>query len=310
MPDTGSMRIPIVFLILACSFSSCSNEDAPPSISPYPSHQAVIESPTSTGTYTTYQGTVNLSGPRDSAVSAVTWEGTATGGTGSGTVDSYWHQCCFLFSCWDCLYYYWYALDVPLQDGENLIKIYGNGTWADSILVTKVPSFSLTGSVTYGSTGQPGVTLSLVDMATTSREYTARTDAAGSYGFAFIPSGDYSLMITDPCYSFTPANVLISRTTSSIEQNFVITARSAATLSGRVTWQNNGTGVYAATVTLSTAPTATVLSARDGNYAFSCVADGQYVITPSLAFLTFDPVNLNVTVAGGADVSGLNFQMH
>jgi hypothetical protein len=306
------MRIPIVLMVLACSLSSCSSEDpAQPSISPYPSHQAIINSPTSTGTYTTYQSTVNLSGPRDPVISAVTWEDTSTGGTGSGTVDSYWHQCCFLFTCWDCLYYYWYALDVPLQDGENSIKIYGNGTWADSIAVTKIPSFSLSGSVTYGDTGQPGVELALVDTANSSHEYTTHTDASGLYSFAFIPSATYTLLITNPCYSFTPSNVLIAGTTNDIRvQNFIITAKSAATLSGRITWLNGGAGVYAATVTLSTAPTTTVLSERDGNYAFSCIEDGSYVITPSLAFLTFDPGSVTVTVTGGADVSGLNFQMH
>jgi hypothetical protein len=305
-----SMKRVILLIFLACFISSCENEPATPDVPPYPDGRAFIDFPTSDETYSTFASTVYLSGWRASDISEVTWANTSSGAFGSGIVGSYMSTCCFLFTCWDCMHYYWYALDLPLQDGENMIKIYGNGSWADSIAVTKIASFGLSGTVTNAGTGQLGVKLSLVD--TTNASYTAYTDVNGFYSFEFIPSGTYTLTITDPCYTFTPPGILITGTTSGINgQDFVINTKSAATISGRISFLQGGTGVYGASVTLSSATTSTVLSNPAGDYVFTCVQDGSYVITPSYYyFSTFTPGSVNVTVIGGADISSQNFQLN
>jgi len=305
------MKRMLLLIFLACSISNCETEPAAPYVPPYPDGQAVIDSPTSDDTYSTFDSTVNLSGPRDSGISEVTWANTSSGASGSGIVGSYMSTCCFLFACWDCMYYYWYAPALPLQDGENMIKIYGNGSWADSITVTKIASFSISGAVTNAGTGRLGIELSLFDNENSSSVYTAYTDVNGFYSFEFIPSGTYTLTITDPCYTFAPSSLLITGTTSGINgQDFAINTKSAATISGRITYLNGGTGVYGAYVTMSGASTSTVASNLEGDYAFTCVQDGSYVITPSRYPLTFTPGSVNVTVTGGADVSSQDFQLN
>ena len=305
------MKRTILLIFLACSLNSCDKEHAAPYVSPYPDSRAVIEFPTSDDTYSTFDSTVNLSGPRWSQISVVSWENTSTGTTGSGMVDSFMTLCCFATTCWDCMNYRWYAHALPLQDGENMIKIYGNGSWADAITVTKIASFSISGAVTNAGTGQLGIELSLFDNENPPCVYTAYTDVNGFYSFEFIPSGTYTLTITDPCYTFTPSSLPITGTSIGINgQDFAINTKPAATISGRIMFVNGGTGVYGASVTLSGATTSLVLSNSNGDYALTCVQDGSYVITPSYYSFTFTPGSVNVTVTGGADVSSQNFQMN
>jgi inhibitor of cysteine peptidase len=59
-------------------------------------------------------------------------------------------------------------------------------------------------------------------------------------------------------------------------------------------------------VSLSGAGTATTLTASDGTYTFSGLADGTYQVTPALAGYSFSPVDLTVTLAG-ADATGVDF---
>ena len=305
------MRTRIFLIFLVCLISSCSSENSGPSFPPFPSGEVVISSPTSNDTYTTFQDVVNLSGIRNSSISAVTWEDTSTGATGTGSVDSRPDLCCFFDACWECIDYYWYA-NVPLQEGKNLIKIYGNGSWADSITVTKAPSFGLSGTVAYSGTGQLNIKLTLVDTTNPSSLYTAYTGTTGLYRFTFIPAGTYTLMPKDPCYTFTPQNLSITGTnTDIIGKDFVINAKTTATISGRITYAIGGAGVYGASVTLSSATTSTVSSNPDGYYTFTCVRDGSYVLTPASGPLgphVFTPPNTSVTVVGGNDVPGQDFQ--
>lgn len=301
------MRTRIFLIFLACLISSCSSEDSGPSFPPGPSGEVIISSPTNTGTYTTFQDTVDLSGSRSSSISEVTWEDTSTGATGTGGIWSRTDWCWF-FGYYECTNYYWYA-SVPLQEGENLIKIYGNGTWADSITVTKAPSFGLSGTVAYNGTGQLALKLTLVDTANASSLYTAYTDTTGFYRFTFIPAGTYELTPVDSCYTFSPGSRGVTGTnTDIIGQNFDITAKPAATISGRLTYAIGGAGVWSAFVTLSSATTSTVSSNPNGYYTFECIPDGSYTITPSMSLLSFTPVSRSVTVTGGADVPGQDFQ--
>ncbi len=306
-----SMRMRVFLIFLACLISSCSSEDSGPSFPPGPSGEVIISSPTNTGTYTTFQDTIDLSGSRSPYISAVTWEDTSTGAAGTGGVWSSTHWCWF-FGYFECTDYYWYA-SVPLQEGENLIKIYGDGTWADSITVTKVPSFGVSGTVAYNGTGQLNIKLTLVDIANASSLFTAYTDTAGLYRFTFIPAGTYTLTPEDPCYTFTPPNLPVTGTnTDIIGQNFAINAKQGATISGRLTYVIDGAGVWGAAITLAdtltSAITGTVSSNPKGYYTFTCIPDGSYAITPSMWPLSFNPGSKSVTVTGGADVPGQDFQ--
>jgi hypothetical protein len=292
------MRISLLFLV--CLISSCSSGDSGPSDPSSPNGQVNISSPTNTGTYATFRDTVDLSGIRSPYSGAVTWEDMSTGTTGTGYAWSYTDLCCFFSSCWECTNYCWNA-SVPLQEGENLIKVYGGGMWADSITVTKTPSFRVSGTVAYGGTGQLNIKITLIDTSNASSLYTAYTDTTGFYHFALIPAGTYTLMPDDLCYTFTPPNFLVTGTNTDMNgQNFYINAKPAATISGRLT--------YGAFVSLSSATTATVSSNPNGYYSFECIPDGSYTITPSKSLWSFNPVSRNVTVTGGADVPEQDFQ--
>lgn len=71
---------------------------------------------------------------------------------------------------------------------------------------------------------------------------------------------------------------------------------------GRVT--ENTSGLHGVIVTLGS--TATVLTDANGNYSFSVLADGEYVLTPSKPGYTFAPSSAIVTVHG-TNVSGHKF---
>lgn len=73
-------------------------------------------------------------------------------------------------------------------------------------------------------------------------------------------------------------------------------------ISGTVT--ENTSGLHGVTVTLGS--TATVLTDVNGNYSFSVLADGEYVLTPSKPGYTFAPSSAIVTVHG-TNVSGQKF---
>jgi len=307
------MRTRLFFIFLVCLINSCSSiENSGPSFPPFPSGHVIITSPATTGTYTTFQDTVDLSGSRSSSVLAVSWEDTATGATGAGSVWSRTDWCWFFGYYFECTDYYWYA-SVPLQEGENLIKIYGDGTWADSITVTKAPSFGLSGTVAYGGTGRLNIKLTLADAANSPSLYTAYTDTAGSYRFTFIPAGTYTLTPDVPCYTFTPPTRTLTGTNAdSSGQDFAIDAKPGATVSGRLTYAVGGAGVYGSAITLAetltSAITGTVFSSPNGYYTFECVPDGSYTITPSSSLLSFSPGGRNVTVTGGTDAPGQDFQ--
>ncbi len=64
-------------------------------------------------------------------------------------------------------------------------------------------------------------------------------------------------------------------------------------------------GVAGATITLSGTASATTTSASDGTYSFGSLADGPYVVTPSMVGITFTPGFLDETVSG-ASIANVN----
>jgi len=74
-------------------------------------------------------------------------------------------------------------------------------------------------------------------------------------------------------------------------------------ISGTISPAANGAG---ATVSLSGAASAGATADSNGNYAFSGLANGSYVLTPSKNGFTFTPPNQNVTLSG-ANLNSINF---
>ncbi len=80
------------------------------------------------------------------------------------------------------------------------------------------------------------------------------------------------------------------------------------TISGRVTQAVGSAfaGLSGVTIGLTGAATASAVTDGNGNYSFSALANGAYILTPSKTGYTFSPVNRAVTVSG-ANVTGQNF---
>ena len=78
---------------------------------------------------------------------------------------------------------------------------------------------------------------------------------------------------------------------------------STFSISGTISPQASGSD---ALVTLSGAANATVNADASGNYNFSGLANGSYIVTPSKAGFTFSPASQPANV-NGASVSGINF---
>lgn len=167
-------------------------------------------------------------------------------------------------------------------------------------------TFSVTGSVrNHSGTGIPNVQVSRTSGASTT---TTVTDSNGVYLFTNVRSGAYTVapQITPSLsgITFTPASTNINVTTTSLTNvNFVATFR----LAGRIT---NSASVaqpnVSVALTSNGSPVNQVLTDSSGNYSFTGVRNGSYVITPTQSGKTFSPVNRSVTVTT-ANQGNLNF---
>jgi Carboxypeptidase regulatory-like domain len=156
-----------------------------------------------------------------------------------------------------------------------------------------VPTYSVTGAVP----GLAGVTMALEGATSV----TTTTDAAGTFALSGVPSGSYMLIPTLQDYVFDPASRVVAVSGANVAgQTFTATVSpSARTISGIVS------GDAAAGVTVALAgvspvtPTVTVATDATGHFAFRGLADGLYLVTPSLAGgYAFTPANCLVTVSG------------
>ncbi len=77
-------------------------------------------------------------------------------------------------------------------------------------------------------------------------------------------------------------------------------------ISGTVTENNTGLSGVTATLTQGSSTTGTTTTDGSGNYTFSNLADGTYVVTPSKTSYIFSPTSITVAV-NGANVTAQNF---
>ncbi|HEY6000167.1 MAG TPA: carboxypeptidase regulatory-like domain-containing protein, partial [bacterium] len=150
-----------------------------------------------------------------------------------------------------------------------------------------------------GGTGLAGVTMTLSGAA----GGTTTTDASGSYQFAGLLNGSYTVTPSRAGYIFAPTNAAVTVAGANVTAvNFTATA--VYTVSGTVT--SGGTGLAGVTMTLSGAGSGTTTTDASGNYQFAGLVNGSYTITPSRAGFIFAPASAAATVAG-ANVTGVDF---
>ncbi|MEM4248476.1 MAG: carboxypeptidase regulatory-like domain-containing protein, partial [Candidatus Nanoarchaeia archaeon] len=160
-------------------------------------------------------------------------------------------------------------------------------------------TYSISGSITGAVQG--GVTLTLSGAATA----TTTSAADGTYSFANLANGNYTVTPSLNGYTFTPASQDVTINGANVTScNFTASAvpPGSYTISGAI----SGAVQQGVTLNLSGAATATTTSAADGTYSFANLANGSYIVTPSLTGYTFSPPSISVTISE-ADQTGKNF---
>ena len=165
-------------------------------------------------------------------------------------------------------------------------------------------------AVTYAVSGtvsgdiKAGVTFTLVGNG---KSLSGTTDATGAFSIAGATNGTYTLTPSLAGYTFTPASQSVTVSGAAVAgQSFVSKAVASA-------------ATYAVSGTVSGDIKAGVAFTLDGNgkslpgttdatgaFSIAGVADGTYMLTPSLAGYAFFPATRTVTVAGAA-VTGQDF---
>ncbi len=161
-------------------------------------------------------------------------------------------------------------------------------------------SYSISGTIspTAGGSGA-AVTLSGAAAATTT------ANSAGNYTFTGLANGTYAVTPSLTGYTFSPNSQAATVNGANVTGiNFAATAQTQTfAISGTISPTTGGGG---ATVTLSGAAAATTTVDTRGNYEFSGLGNGTYMVTPANTGFAFTPTNQSLTVSG-ANVSGVNF---
>jgi len=184
------------------------------------------------------------------------------------------------------------------------------------------PTYSLTGTVT--GVVQQGVTITLTGGGTR----TTTTSAGGTYSFAGLTNGWYTVTASLATYAFAPTSQIVGiNYANKAAPDFVST--NAYSISGTVTVTGIGGTSEGVTLTLTgTTLSAPVTTTTDsmGNYLFyRVVSNGTYTLTPSQSSTrwactgglnpsprlvtettTFTPTAQSITV-NNADVTAVNY---
>ena len=135
---------------------------------------------------------------------------------------------------------------------------------------------------------------------------TTTADGVGNYSFSGVPNGTITVTPTKFGYSFAPASQSVTVSGGTVPGvNYTILADPRWTVSGTISPALAGSGT---TITMSGPASATVTANGSGNFSFTDVADGVYVLTPSKIGQVFTPSSRTATVSG-ANLSGMDFQI-
>ena len=201
-----------------------------------------------------------------------------------------------------------YAFEHTTQQGQVAMATVAKWDFAGTIIRTA----SIAGMVTVDGSGKEGVTVSLAG----GTDGVARSDTTGvdgGYMFDGLRRGDYTVTITNPDaarYSFTATERKVSVGVGQTQDDvsFAGTMLRQGTISGRV--HAEGTGIPGATVTLAGAMDDTDETDDQGNYAFTDLGPGTYVVSltnPDEVAYEFASMAENVTLDNADDKKTVNF---
>ncbi len=166
-----------------------------------------------------------------------------------------------------------------------------------------VVTYSISGTVgTAGGAPIAGVTLTLSGAANA----TIMTNAAGTYSFTGLANGVYTVTPSLTGYTFSPLNRNMTISGANVTgQNFTGTADVTYFIRGYVK-DSNGNLMGGVTMKLSGAANATIFTDASGNYQFSGLLPGSYIVTPSFSTYIFSPTSRFITITN-ASFTGQEF---
>jgi hypothetical protein len=150
-------------------------------------------------------------------------------------------------------------------------------------------TFTISGTVTASSVGLSGVTVALSGAASR----TTTTDGSGNYSFSGLANGSYTVTPSMAGYAFTPPSSPVTITNADLTANFTATF-TGYSISGTITVSS--VGLSGVTVALSGAASRTTTTDGSGNYGFSGLANGSYLVSPSKVGYAFTPPSSPVTI--------------
>lgn len=163
-------------------------------------------------------------------------------------------------------------------------------------------SFSISGIM--DGDVQKGVTITLSGAGSSS----TTTDTSGNYIFEGIAGGSYTVTSTLTGYTFTPTSqtvMIAGANASAINFTSTINTGSLSSISGTV-MLSGGKVIHGVTMTLNGSNSGTVSADVNGNYTFSGLATGNYIVTPVLSGYIFSP-SISAQAIDGENISGVNF---
>ena len=168
-----------------------------------------------------------------------------------------------------------------------------NGSHALGVNFTSSqPSYSISGTIS----GAPGDSVALSGTSTA----TTTADGSGNYSFTGLLNGSYTVTPGSVGFTISPSSQPVTVNNANVTAvNFTSTAQTfivSGTISG-------GAG---AVVSLSGSTNATTTADASGNFSFTGLINGSYVVTPAKSGLIFNPASLTATVFG-ANVTNANF---
>ncbi len=150
-------------------------------------------------------------------------------------------------------------------------------------------------TVTLTVTGQGG---GLAGVTVSDGTRTATSDNNGDFTITGVPNGTYTVTPTKSGYSFTPATRSVTVSGANITGcNFTATQSQPGnySISGTI----SGDVQQGVILALSGASSATTTSGTGGTYTFANLANGNYIVRPSLNGYTFNPTSISVTIQDG-----------
>ena len=162
----------------------------------------------------------------------------------------------------------------------------------NSATVTVLPLFKLNGKVLQCATNGPPLEGALLTLTASNQPaQTVYSGTNGAYLFTNLLSGSYTITPSKDNYTFVPTNVVLNLTNNASVTTFVATARF---ISGTVFTGTNGSGLQGVTIRLTGAANATMQTDGSGQYLFTNLNAGTYVVTPltnGFPFIKITPTN-------------------